>query len=541
MPVTVRIPAMSLRRPALPLALVAALLPLPLAISAAACGGADSVAAPPAASDAAGKAAPAAGASAQSEDPATLTALATTVSEHDLDDLDRLYAPWAGDLDAMIERRVVRVLVPMSKTFYFLDGAQPRGISYDAAVMFEEKLNERLESGHLKVYAVMVPVTRDQLLEGLVAGQGDLAIGNITITPERHELVDFSDPVAEDIKEVVVTGPGSPAIATVDDLAGQEIYVRHSSSYFGSLTRLNERFAAEGKAAMTLTPAPEVLEDEDMLEMVNAGLVPIIVVDSHKADFWAQVFTDVVVHDDVAVATGQQIGWAFRKDSPELAAEVNGFVAEHKIGTLMGNILRNRYLHDTEYAERALAQEGRLRFGELAQIFQRYGEQYDLPWLLLAAQGYQESRLDQSTVSAAGAIGVMQLLPSTAADPNVGIPDIHEVENNIHAGAKYVRFIFEHYFADTADMDKLDQALFSFASYNAGPARIAQLRGKAADMGLDPDVWFRNVELVAAQEIGRETVQYVSNIYKYFIAYERMVAISDARQRARGGTTPRTP
>ena len=458
------------------------------------------------------------------------SSLARPASGEALPELDVIYEPWFGDLDGMIEREVIRALVPLSKTFYFLDGAEQKGMAYDSAQFFEAQINESLERGHLKVHVLLIPVARDELLPGLVEGHGDIAFGNLTITPRRRELVDFSDPFASNVAEVVVTGPQSPELSSLDDLAGQEIMVRESSSYYDSLQRLNARFRGEGKPEIELIPAAEVLEDEDLLEMVNAGLFPIAVVDSHKAEFWAQIFTDLVVHEDLAVATGGQIGWAFRKESPQLAAAVNEFAVDHKKGTLLGNMTFNRYLRDTKWAERALNEEGRQDLMELVDIFRRFGEQYDMPWLLVAAQGYQESHLDQSVVSPAGAVGIMQLLPSTAADPNVDIANIDEVENNIHAGVKYLRFIYDRYFADAEGVSELDRGLFSFAAYNAGPARVARLRGKAADMGLDPNVWFRNVEIVAAQDIGRETVQYVSNIYKYYIAYLRIVQMENARQ-----------
>ena len=136
----------------------------------------------------------------------------------------------------------------------------------------------------------------------------------------------------------------------------------------------------------------------------------------------------------------------------------------------------------------------------------------------MAAQGYQESRLDQNAKSPVGAVGVMQVMPSTARDKNVGIPNIEEIDANIHAGTKYLRFMTDRYF-DDPDIDTLNRGLFSFAAYNAGPAKVSKLRKEAAKMGLDPNVWFRNVEIVAAKRIGRETVQYVSNIFKYYLAY----------------------
>jgi membrane-bound lytic murein transglycosylase MltF len=154
---------------------------------------------------------------------------------------------------------------------------------------------------------------------------------------------------------------------------------------------------------------------------------------------------------------------------------------------------------------------------------------------LIAAQGYQESQLDQSRRSQAGAIGIMQLLPATAADPKVGIADITEAEANVHAGVRYLNFLRTHYFDDPA-IDRLNQTLLALAAYNAGPARTRGLREMAAAEGLDPNRWFNNVEVIAAREIGRETVQYVANIYKYYLTYrmaiEKLAARSEARRKS---------
>jgi membrane-bound lytic murein transglycosylase MltF len=139
--------------------------------------------------------------------------------------------------------------------------------------------------------------------------------------------------------------------------------------------------------------------------------------------------------------------------------------------------------------------------------------------MLVAAQAYQESGLDHSKRSRAGAVGVMQVLPTTAASRQVGIPDIDDLENNIHAGVKYLHFLAEHYFNDP-EMDALNRGLFTFAAYNAGPTRIQRLRREAKQRGLDPNRWFENVEVVVAEQVGSEPVRYVSNIYKYYVAYK---------------------
>ena len=438
---------------------------------------------------------------------------------------------WTGDLDRLVDRRVIRVLTVFAKGIYFLDGADQRGVTYELVKMFEEELNETLDTGNLRIHVVVIPVTRDRLIPSLIEGRGDIAAANLTVTAERLELVDFSNPFLTGVDEIVVSGPTAPPVTRLEDLAGQTIHVRPSSSYYTSLVRLNESLRATGRPEVELVEAAEYLEDEDLLEMVNGGLIPLVVVDGHKGQFWAQIFEDIRLHPDVAVATGGEIAWAFRRDSPQLREALDRFVAGHRQGSLMGNIVLKRYLNNTDWVENSLNATELERFQQMEGLFRRYAGEYDFDWLMVAAQGYQESRLDQSVRSRVGAVGVMQLLPSTAADPNVGIPDIEILENNIHAGAKYLRFLLDRYFADQA-MDRLNQGLFAFAAYNAGPARVARLRDEAELVGLDPNVWFDNVEVIAAKRIGSETVQYVSNIYKYYLAYRMIAGTLDLREEA---------
>jgi membrane-bound lytic murein transglycosylase MltF len=273
----------------------------------------------------------------------------------------------------------------------------------------------------------------------------------------------------------------------------------------------------------------EALEDEDILEMVNTGLLPWAVVDDYKAQAWVQLFDSLVVREDIVLRAGGAIGYAFRKNSPLLQAALNEFAATHKEGTLAGNMLLNQYMRDFEWTKNALAGDDYKRFEALKGIFEKYGEQYGIDFLFVTAQSYQESRLRQDTKSAVGAVGVMQLLPSTAADPVVGIPDISAVENNIHAGVKYLDHIRSQNFDDPA-VDSVNRILFTLASYNAGPARVKSLRQMAAEEGYNPNLWFDNVEVIAAREIGRETVQYVANIAKYYVAYHLAISQHERRQ-----------
>jgi membrane-bound lytic murein transglycosylase MltF len=446
-----------------------------------------------------------------------------------------LMQPWKGDLDGMIERGVIRVLTVYSKTFYFADKGVQRGTTYDVFRVFEDDLNtklakqKKLKHKHLKVRVVFIPVARGDLLQALVDGKGDIAASNLTITPDRQKRVDFCLPVYSNVSEVVVSGPRSPAVKSVEDLSGQEVFVRKSSSYYESLLALNRRLATQKKPGVILKPAPEELEDEDLIEMVNAGLIPLIVMDKHKADFWKQVFPKVTVHNDVTVRTGGDIGWAIRKGSPQLKAAIDDFVTRNRAGTAVGNTILKRYLKSAKYVKDATSEAERKKFFALIQYFKKYGDKYDVDWLLMTAQGYQESQLDQRARSRVGAIGVMQIMPATGKELNVG--DIRQVEPNINGGIKYMRWMIDNYYGKEP-MTNLDKALFAFASYNAGAGRISQLRREAAKRGLDPNVWFHNVEYVVAEEIGAETVTYVSNIYKYYIAYNLLIEARDAREAA---------
>jgi membrane-bound lytic murein transglycosylase MltF len=434
-----------------------------------------------------------------------------------------------GDFDEMVQHGTIRALVVYSKTFYFLDRGRQHGISYEVLKEFEKFINKKLKTKILQVQVVFIPVSRDELMPSLLNGLGDIAVANLTITTERQKQVDFSNPFLGGVKELLVTGPAAPPINSIDDLTGKEIHVRRSSSYYESLIQLNTSFKNAGKSQMKLVLADEIFEDEDLLEMVNAGLIPMIVMDSHKAQFWKQIFDNIAVHQGIAVRAGGEIAWAFRKNSPKLKAVVNDFVKGHKKGTMLGNILFKRYLQNTKYVKNSMSEKELKKYNSMVQLFKKYAGEYNFNSLMIAAQAYQESGLDNSRRSHAGAVGVMQLLPTTAADPNVSIANIEKLENNIHAGTKYLRFIIDRYYKDEP-MDDVNKLLFAFASYNAGPARVRGLRKEAVAMGLDPNVWFRNVEIVAAKSIGRETVQYVSNIYKYYIAYQMVVKQIDKKQ-----------
>jgi membrane-bound lytic murein transglycosylase MltF len=437
---------------------------------------------------------------------------------------------WTGDLDDMIKRRVIRVLTAYSKTFYFVDKGVQRGLAYDLGQILEADLNKKLKSKHNRVHVLYVPVDRNELIPALLEGRGDIAMANLTITPERLKQVDFTEPAVRDVSEILVTGPGAEPVAGLEDLAGKEVYIRKSSSYFESIEKLNAEFAKAGKPPVKVRLAPENLESEDILEMVSAGLVKMTIADTHIADFWKRVFPKITLHPGVAVRTGGEIGWMIRKDSPKLKAELNGFIARYPKGSTQRNMLREKYLKSAKWVKEATSEKELAKFEQTIAFFRQYGDQYEMDYLLVMAQGYQESQLNQQAKSPVGAIGVMQVMPATGKDMAVG--DITQLEPNIHAGVKYMRFMMNQFYANEP-MDALNKGLFTFASYNAGPGRLQQLRKLADKRGLDPNVWFNNVELIAAEKIGLEAVTYVANIYKYYLAYKMITEQREEREKVK--------
>lgn len=437
-----------------------------------------------------------------------------------IDEVTGLGQQYSGRLDTIIARRRLRVLVPYSQTTYYIDGVERKGLAYEAMIQFERYLNQHLgksiQPPHIQM--VFIPLTRDQLIPSLLAGYGDLIAANLTITPSRSAELLFTEPIYSGAREILVTGTQTPPLDTLADLAGRALHVRTGSSFFEHVLEWNNIFAIQGLDTIQIVELEEKLEDETVLELIDAQLIPMTIMEENKARFWSQALDSVQLHPAVAIDEDGEIAWAVQPESYALKEVLDGFIEDNRKGTLMGNILFNRYLKNEQRLQGLLEQKGLDRFYQLQEHFMHFGAEYQLPWMMLAALAYQESHFNQSLRSRAGAVGIMQVLPTTARDPIINIPNIHQEKENIHAGTKFLRFVIDQYFTST-EIDSLNAGLFGLAAYNAGPHRIRQLQKMAAAQGLNPNVWFNNVELMAAREIGRETVQYVSNIYKYYSSY----------------------
>ena len=424
-----------------------------------------------------------------------------------------------GDLDGMLKRHLIRALVVPGRSSFFYDKGHPQGIYLEAFNEFQRFANLKLRTGNTKITVAFIPVKPEQLEQALLDGVGDVVAYGVIVTPEREQRVLFTNPIYSNVTQVIVTGPKSPPVENLDDLSGKEMYVNPLTVYYENLKRLSETFQEAGKPPIAIKAADPNLTDEDLLEMVGAGLIPATVTISIRAEFWSKVLPGLNLHPNMVLKEEGELAWATRKDSPQLRKLLDEFLQSHASGTTFGNTLIRRYLENTKWVRDATSTEEMKKFQEYVRYFQKYAAEYHFDYLMLVAQGYQESLLDQSRRNPSGAVGIMQVIPKYAAAPPISIPNVDIAEKNIQAGAKMLHNIAETYFNDDK-LDPTNKTLMVFASYNAGPSRIARLRKKAASEGLDPNIWFGNVELIAAKDIGQETVQYVSNIYKYYVAYK---------------------
>ncbi|MDA9558141.1 lytic transglycosylase F [Vibrio sp.] len=432
--------------------------------------------------------------------------------------------PYTGDLDKLKKKGVLRVLVAEDLGFYYVENGRPKGIIAEMIHHFEKSLKRYDKT----IYIQVLPVARNELLDALQQGIGDIAIANLTVTPLRQKQVDFTNPILPDVTEVFVTNADHANITNIDQLSGKEVWVKASSSYFESLQQVNHQLNLMNKEPMAIRFVHDAIQDYDLFEMLEQGLIEATVLDQHKTKIWINAKKNIKVHKSLPLRKNGKVAWAIRKDSPILKREVNKFIKKSKSGTLLGNVIYGKYLSNTRWLNKAIDHSNLIRLDKLAHLFKKYAEEYDFDYLMLAAQAFQESGFNQTRVSHRGAVGVMQVLPSTAKDPYVNIPNIYTIENNVHAGVKYMRFIRDRYFSDDAISDD-DKVYFSLASYNAGPAKIRRMRNRAKEAGYDPNQWFGHVEVIVRRYIGRETISYVSNINRYYVVYKQLESIKTVR------------
>ncbi|MCC4785287.1 transglycosylase SLT domain-containing protein [Vibrio lentus] len=438
---------------------------------------------------------------------------------------DNAHKSYIGDFDALQKKGVVRVLVSGDVGFYHIENGKPKGILAEQIHYFQQALKVRDPLLRVQV----IPVERSELLSALNQGRGDIAVANLTVTKEREQLVDFSIPIRSDIDELLVTNHSTPLITDITQLQGKEVWLKQNSSYISSVHTVNKQLEQNGMVPIYIHLLSNNIQDLELLDLIKRGKITATIVDSHKLELWGNLEQDIRIHRDLAFRHNADIAWAIRKNNPQLKAQIDQYLQDSKQGTLLGNVIDNRYLESISWMNRASNALQNEEREKLEELFVAYGEKYEINWLILLAMAFQESGLDNTKISHRGAVGIMQVMPKTARDWYVDIDDVYDLESNIHAGSKYLRFIYDRYF-DLPELSDIDKIHFSLAAYNAGPAKIRRMRVLAAKQGFNPNKWFNHVEVIARKNISQEPVKYVANINRYFTIYQRLDEFQDIRE-----------
>lgn len=419
----------------------------------------------------------------------------------------------------MIERGEIRMAVPYNRTVYINDKGVLRGLSIEVSRGFAKWINakyaDKLKGRSISIK--LVPTIAPDLLNSLSSGHADIAIGDIglyePISNSQHLIVNHASRYGQ---EVLVTGLSSPPLQKMADLSGQTVYGSRNTNFQKTFSALNKELKRDGKLPINLASPLGDLDDEDLLEMLNSGLISYVTVADWKFKLWQSIYKNIIMHADLTVQDSGWVGWAVRSTNRDLNDDLIDFYESDDFVKSLAAFRQEDYRQHLKGLKDPIEKTVWSRFESMRPLFNRYGAQYKLDPLVLASLGFQETLLNQSAVSAVGAIGVMQLMPATGM--SLGVGDIHLLEPNIHAGADYMNQLISRYFPD-AQFEGNNRSLFAVASYNIGPNNVAKARNRAKEVGFDPNQWFGNVEFIATEQMGYEPMIYVRNVYKYYISY----------------------
>ncbi|HVP68358.1 MAG TPA: transporter substrate-binding domain-containing protein [Anaeromyxobacteraceae bacterium] len=443
--------------------------------------------------------------------------------------LSRTLEPFTGDLPEIWRRGQLRVLVPYSHTEFFVSKGRPGGYDYEMALRFQQYLNARRPKDAAALSIVFAPTPVEQVLPDLLAGKGDVAAGLVMVTPMRRQVVAFAQPHITGLDQVVVRHKAAAPIRSLEELSGRPVHVLAGSSHAERLKSLNERLSAGGREPAQVLELAAPASPEDVLHMVSAGIFQYAISDGFVAQEWSQVLPGLVVEATARVSSGDEVAWAVRPANRELLAALNGYVSQHSHeARVTAAVLFRKYYQSRKPVLNPIGPEHITRVRDLSPFFREAGEKYGFDWLLLCAQALQESQFDPRARNRSGAVGLMQVLPNTAQQ--MGYPDVESPRMNVLAGAAYLNHLRQVYFAEDG-LDPAEKIYFSLAAYNAGPHVVRELRARARHLGLDPARWFGHVEVVAQHVIGDETVDYVANISRYYLAYR----LSDSQREVDAG------
>jgi membrane-bound lytic murein transglycosylase MltF len=461
--------------------------------------------------------------------PGTQASIAPPPTRVDLEQItsntlgDHVGDRYSASLEKVLEKGFLRVLTSRNSFDFFIHQGARGGYQYEMVKAFTRFLNRKHRRGRaeLNVQFELIPVDDDQLIPMLRDGAADLIAARLTVTPDRSEVVRFSNPYRS-VDELLVTHDETPPLDSIEDLSGRSVAVRASSSYHESLVRLNRQLTAGGLAPVHLESVDEALETERILELVAERRFSYTVADSIVAQLAVALEPRLQVVEGVTLRQGGKLAWATQPEASALLGEMNAFLSGYNQGSLLGNLANQKYFEPESRLAAWRRESKGTALSPFDDIFKRHAERFELDWLLVAAMAHQESRFDPTARNPSGAVGLLQIKPTTAREPYVDIPNVEGTEfasNNVEAGLKYLTWIKARYFDSVPAMREKDRVRMALAAYNAGPRAVLRARSRARKLGYDPNRWFRNVELSMLDMRKTEPVKYVSEINQRYLAY----------------------
>ncbi|MDD1966844.1 transglycosylase SLT domain-containing protein [Pseudomonas putida] len=419
------------------------------------------------------------------------------------------------DLSAIRSSKVLRVLVNQSRNSSGEVQGEAIGVEYRRLQAFEKYLNGHARDGQ-KVSLKLIPKAKDQLLAALQRGEGDLVAPGELLDASAAKYVDPTNAVVSGVPLVLVGVRGERSFKRPEQLSGRTLMLTSGSAANQAVVQLNQKLALHKLAPVKVEWVDPSLAVEDVLEMVQAGIYHLTVVEQPIAERWAKVMPKLRVDRSVALSNGD-MQWFVRKDAVMLHATVDRFLETWQAPANQDVAFQKAY-KDLYRVHYPLAREDRQRLEKLRPTLQRHADAQKMDWLDLAALAFKESQLNPGAKGGSGATGLLQITPSAAQ--RVGVGNIRDVDGNVQAASKYLAMIRRKFFSSPR-INERERMAFTLAAYNLGPERVQAMRTQAKRQGLNPNQWFFQVERVAMEQVGMGVVSYVNSVNKYYLAYDQ--------------------
>ncbi|MFD1678876.1 transglycosylase SLT domain-containing protein [Pseudomonas rhodesiae] len=420
------------------------------------------------------------------------------------------------DLAEIRSSRTLRVLVNQSRNSSGEVQGQAIGVEYHRLRAFEQYLNGHARDGQ-EINLKIIPKAKDQLLAALARGEGDLvAPGELLDINTAHKIV-TSDPIISDVPLWLVGVKGERRFTRLEQLSGRTLALTTGSAAADAVSQVNQKLALHKQPPIKVEWVDPTLAVEDVLEMVQAGIFHLTIVEKPIAERWSKILPKLRFDKQVAITSLGDEFWFVRQDASILRASIDRFLKTYRTPADR-DVAFQRIYRRLYQVRNPLARIDRQRLEKLRPVLQKHAEEQGMDWLNLAALAFKESALDPSARNSGGPTGLMQITPSAAQ--RVGVNNIETLDSNVQASARYLTMIRRKFFA-SPKLNERERMAFVLAAYNMGPERVQGMRTEAKRRGLNPNQWFFQVERIAMEQVGMSAVGYVNSVNKYYLAFDR--------------------